>query len=114
MTKDTFYNCKLQAIGYDVTIAHTETNPAPSRKKNEAINIMETLRRKEKDKFQRGRGMSTAKTCIQDGITLSGEQISEQLYKTNQQLILHISEQFIFLTRGTRFFTLTNNVGFCM
>jgi hypothetical protein len=89
MTKDTFYNnCKLQAIGrYDVTIAHTETNPAPSRKKNEAINIMETLRRKEKDKFQRGRGMSTAKTCIQDGITLSGEQITEQLYKTNQQLI---------------------------
>jgi hypothetical protein len=31
--------------------------------------------------------MSTAKTCIQDGITLSGEQITEQLYKTNQQLI---------------------------
>jgi len=87
MTKDTFYNCKLQAIGYDITIAHTETNPAPSRKKKEAINIMETLRRKEKDKFQRGRGMSTAKTCIQDGITLSGEQITEQLYKTKQQLI---------------------------
>ena len=26
-------------------------------------------------------------------------------------LVLHISDQFIFLTRGTRFFTLTNNVG---
>ena len=87
MTKDTFYNCQLQAIGYDITIAHTETNPAPSRKKKEAINIMETLRGKEKDKFQRGRGMATAKTCIQDGITLSGEQITEQLFKTKQQLI---------------------------
>ena len=87
MTNDTFYNCKLETIGYDITIAHTETNPAPSRKKNKAINIMETLRGKEKDKFQRGKGTSTAKTCIQNNITISGEQITEQLYKSKQQLI---------------------------
>jgi hypothetical protein len=87
-SNDTHYRCKLQNIGFDVTICNSDTTPAPSKGMNAKPRKIEAvLQQEEKEKFQRGNGQSSAKTCTKDEITMSGEEITKHLYETKQQLI---------------------------
>eukprot|EP00985_Skeletonema_marinoi_P025442 scaffold18741_cov158-Skeletonema_marinoi.AAC.3 len=76
-------------IGFDIILCNSDTCPPPSRSGCDAKsnNITTSLIAAEKSKFQRGRATSKARTCRDTGVTISGEEIIEDLYNSKMQLI---------------------------
>ena len=68
---------------------NSDTCPSPSRGRSNAKsnNIVASLLSAEKSKFQRGRGSNTSRTDSSSQITLTGEQITGELFSDNMQLI---------------------------
>eukprot|EP00985_Skeletonema_marinoi_P003421 scaffold1467_cov135-Skeletonema_marinoi.AAC.8 len=89
ISNDGHFRCRLNKIGFDIILCNSDTCPPPSRGGSDAKsnNIITSLIAAEKSKFQRGRAISKARTCHDTGITISGEEIFEDLYNSKMQLI---------------------------
>jgi len=89
ISNDGHFRCRLNKIGFDIILCNSDTCPPPSRGGSDAKsnNIITSLIAAEKSKFQRGRAISKARTCHDTGITISGEEIIEDLYNSKMQLI---------------------------
>ena len=80
---------RLSKIGFDMVTCNSDTCPSPSRGRSNAKsnNIVASLLSAEKSKFQRGRGSNTSRTDSSSQITLTGEQITGELFSDNMQLL---------------------------
>jgi hypothetical protein len=87
-SKRSTITCPLETLGFDIvtTNAGTYVPPTPNNSANRKP-ISTLLQEQEKHKFQRGSGKSSSRTNLANQITLSGEDITAALYKSNKQLI---------------------------
>src|SRR6056300_995775 len=80
--------CPLNTLGFDIVTNNAGTYVPPAQHNSAKRKTITTLlQEQEKHKFQRGNGKSNSRTNPANQVTLSGEEITEALYKSNKQLI---------------------------
>ena len=80
--------CPLNTLGFDIVTTNAGTYVPPAQHNSAKRKTITTLlQEQEKHKFQRGNGKSNSRTNPANQVTLSGEEITDALYKSNKQLI---------------------------
>ena len=87
-SKRSTITCPLDTLGFDIVTTNAGTYVSPAQHNSaKRKKITTLLQEQEKHKFQRGNGKSNSRTNPANQVTLSGEEITEALYKSNKQLI---------------------------
>ena len=89
VSMESFFRSTLSKLGFDMVTCNSDTCPSPTRGGSDAKSndITTSLISAERSKFQRGNGTQSSRTDKTSQITLTGEQIIGELYKSNMQLI---------------------------
>ena len=87
-SKRSTITCTLDTLGFDIVTTNAGTYVPPAQHNSaKRKQITTLLQEQEKQKFQRGNGKSNSRTNPANQVTLSGEEITDALYKSNKQLI---------------------------
>ena len=87
-SKQSTITCPLETLGFDIVTTNAGTYVPPTQTNSANRKPISTLlQEQEKLKFQRGSGKSSSRTNLANQVTLSGEDITAALYKSNKQLL---------------------------